>query len=486
VTRRFIVQRAVGGTVLTYDAGGLTAGPTTRQLSAVGSLTLDVDAATSVQVADDGLPLLQEWGSIVTVEEAGALRFRGIVISNTGGKLELASVATYPHGTPWEGDPYYGSQVDPAAVVRLLWAHVQSFPDSDLGVRVVGSTSVRIGTYSTQNKADTEAAYAAQVKVYDREAAELKRLRDLATAERKQYSALVEQRTNASKALTAAKSKKPKDQVAIDAAQNALNAADAAKVAQNRVIAARQADVDAQARVVATEKATKDKRYTEKVAASKAVKADGGAYTLLPWEAPDCGQEIDTLAKSVPFDWYEDLYWDVDRPATRIVIAHPRVGRRLSGDGDPTFQQGVNITAPIVPQVDGDEYANSVYGVGAGEGAGAVRRSITRRDGRLRRVASFQAKDIKTAQGMDTKLGIELTSRQQPLEVQRITVADHINSPRGSYSLGDDIFVQGTVPHFGKFALWHRILGITDNTDGTSELELARTDSFTYGKGVDG
>jgi hypothetical protein len=484
LTKQFIVQRAVTGEVLTYEATGLTAGPITEQLSAVGSLTLGVDVSTAVQAASDGLPLLQEWGSIVTVVEAGAFRFRGIVIRNKGGALELASMATYPHGTPWEGPAFYGAKVDPANLVRMLWEHVQSFPDSDLGVTVVGSTPVRIGSYSTQNKADTLAAYNAAVKTYNAENAKLKQLRDVVAASRRTLSGLVGQRTNASKALTAAKSGKPRDQVAIDAAQNAVNQVDAAKAAQNRVIADQQADVDAQARVVAAAKAAKDKRSAEKTAASKTAKDDGGAYTLLPSEAPDCGREIDDLASSVPFDWREEHYWDGDRPATRIVIAYPRAGRRLSGDGDPTFQQGVNITEALVPEMDGDAYANSVYGVGAGEGLGAIRRSITKRDGRLRRVASLQSKDIKTAASMDARLRVELTARQQQLEVRQITVSDHINSPRGSYSLGDDIYVQGNVPHFGQFAVWHRILGITDNADGTSTIDLARSDSFTYGKGV--
>ena len=484
MTQQFIVQRAATGEVLTYDAQGITAGPITEQLSAVGSLNLDVDASTAVHLAADGTQLLQEWGSIVTVQEAGTLRFRGIVIRNKGGSLELASVATYPHGTPWEGDEFYGTQVDPADLVRKLWAHVQSFPDSNLGVTVIGSTPVRVGSYSTQNKADTLAAYNAAVKTYNAENDELKRLRAVVAASRKTYSGLVDQRTAASKVLTAAKAKKPKNQAAINAAQTALNQVDAQKVSQNRTIAQQQSDADAQAKVVAAAKAAKDKRSKEKTAAAKTAKEDGGAYTLLPWEGTDCGQEIADLAKNTPFDWYEDVYWNGDRPATRIMIAYPRVGRRLANDGDPTFQAGVNITAALIPEMDGDSYANSVYGVGAGEGAGAIRRSITKRDGRLRRVAAFQAKDVKTAPALDDRLRVELTARQQQLEVQQITVADHVNSPRGSYALGDDIYVQGTVPHFGNIAIWHRITGITNNTNGSSTLNLARSDSFTYGKGL--
>ena len=484
MTQQFIVQRAATGEVLTYDASGLTAGPRTEQLSAVGSLTLTMDLSVPVQLASDGRPLLQEWSSIVTVQEAGALRFRGIVIKITGGSVELASLSTYPHGIPYTGPAYRGAEVDPADVMRMLWAHVQSFPDADLGVTVVGSTPVRLGSTSTAKKESAVAAYEAAVREYKAENAELQRRRRVVAASRKVYSTLVDDRTAKQKLLTAAKAKKPANAPVIAAAQAAVNAADHSKAVQRDIIADQQRDIDAQARVVVASKKAKDTANEQKQAATQLEQEDGGAYTVLPWEAPDCGQVMDELAKAGGFDWREQLYWDGDVPMTRIRIAHPRLGRRLSGDGDPVFQQGVNITKAIVPESDGDAFANAVYGVGAGEGSGSIRRSVEKRDGRLRRVASFQAKDVKSAARMDAKLRVELTARQQPLEVKQITVADHPNSPRGSYSLGDDIFVQGVDPHFGPISLWHRIVGITENKDGTSDLELQRSDTFTYGRGL--
>jgi hypothetical protein len=99
-------------------------------------------------------------------------------------------------------------------------------------------------------------------------------------------------------------------------------------------------------------------------------------------------------------------------------------------------------------------------------------------------VAKFSSKDVKNNQTMDLKLRAELSARQNTLRVSQITVRQHENSPRGSYQVGDDIFVQGRIPHFGKFQLWHRITAITEKNDATSVLDLARTDSFTYGKGL--
>jgi hypothetical protein len=92
---------------------------------------------------------------------------------------------------------------------------------------------------------------------------------------------------------------------------------------------------------------------------------------------------------------------------------------------------------------------------------------------------------VKTKQALDVKLRAELAARQDTLSVDSITVLNHPNSKRGTYDVGDDIFVQGDVPHYGRFELWHRIVALSETTDNTTELSLERTDSFLYGQGVD-
>ncbi len=486
MTERFIIQRATTKQVLSYDFPNISRGPVSTPLSAVGSLTLTLGPAAAQQTAADGHPVFWEQGTIVTLDDEGTIRFRGIVdkisYPDQSAEIIVKSMTRYLFGKPYEGDAYYGAKVDPADIVRLLVAHVQSFPDSDIGLTVTGATTVRVGTFSTQNKADTLAAYTAAVNSYNAENAKLKPLRDAVSAARSDYSALVQQSEAANAELSAAK--KAKDQARITAAQTAVNQVTNAKAAQQNVINQRVAVVNTQAAIVAGKKADKDKAYTAKVAASKAAKNDGGAYTLLPWEAPDCGNKLNDLADNTPFDWYERSTWDSnDLPQTELVVAYPRVGRRLSRDGDPSFVQGVNIITDLEPET-GDNAANSVYGVGAGEGVGAIRRTITVRDGKLRQVAAFTSKDVKSATDMDTRLRAELAARKTTLSVSKITVTDHPNSPRGSYNRGDDIFVQGTVPRYGRFGLWHRIVELTENADGTTDCDLELTDSFTYGTGV--
>lgn len=517
MTERFVIQRAITKAVLSYDLQGVERGAFARQLSAVGTLPLTIGPGIATKPAADGRAMFGEWETIVTLDDDGQILFRGIVTAMTWDgengtwSITVSAMPTYLFGTPYEGEAWYGAEVDPAAVVARLVAHVQSFPDSDSGLGVVGSTKVTVGSFSTQRRIAAETAYDAAVTAYNAENKTLKGLKDIVAGTRKvaatrrtARAAASREVTAAKKAVTAAKTaltaaKKTKDPAKIAAAQaalnqanttlttktNALNQATLSLNSANSYVKSQNNDVTVQARVVAAAKAVKDKASDAKNTAQQVESEDGGAYALEPWEAPDCGQLVNDLAKSTPFDWVEEHYWADDLPQTRIRIAYPRAGRRLSGPSDPSFVQGVNISVALKPATNGTDMATEAYGIGAGDGAGALRRSIRIRNGKLRRVATFQAKDVKSAQALDTKLRAELNKRQDTIAVDSITVINHPNSKRGTYAVGDDIFVQGDVQHYGRFELWHRITSLTENTDGTTELSLERTDSFLYGQGLD-
>jgi len=517
MAERYIIQRALSKEVLSYDLQGVQRGAFGPQLSAVGTLPLTIGPSVVMQPASDDKPMFGEWETLVTLDDDGQIRFRGVVTAmswdgeNGTWSITVSSMPTCLFETPYEGEAWYGAQVDPASIVARLVAHVQSFPDSDLGLTVVGSTAVKVGSLSTQRRIAAEAAYDAKVKTYTAENKTLTGLRDILADTRKTAATRRTARAAASRDVTAAKktvtaaktaltaAKKTKDPTKIAAAQAALNQANTTLTSKtaalndataslnsaNAFVKSQNDDVTAQSKVVAAAKAAKDKAADAKSAAQQAETDDGGAYALEPWEAKDCGQLLNELAKSTPFDWTEEHYWAGDLPQSRIRIAYPRAGRRLSGPDDPTFVQGVNISVALKPATNGSDMATEAYGIGAGDGAGALRRSIRVSNGKLRRVAAFQAKDVKTKQALDAKLRAELTARQNVLAVDSITVLDHPNSKRGTYHVGDDIFVQGDVAHHGRFELWHRIVAMSETTDNTTELSLERTDSFLYGQGVD-
>lgn len=98
------------------------------------------------QLEDVGLEPLATW---IHVEEGGVIRASGILQpTNSDGNQQLSfealGPASYPAGLPYQGS-YTNINVDPADVVRHLWAHIQGYPDGNLGVAVTGNTTVRIG-----------------------------------------------------------------------------------------------------------------------------------------------------------------------------------------------------------------------------------------------------------------------------------------------------------------------------------------------------
>lgn len=212
--------------------------------------------------------------------------------------------------------------------------------------------------------------------------------------------------------------------------------------------------------------------------AGENVTINSGPYALSWWEAPDCGKEIESLAKETPFDFAERHSWDGDEIKHEMLIGYPRLGRRRK---DLAFVQGDNISAVVAPTLDGDDYANGVLGLGAGEGKGSLQRTVAVRDGRLRRLAVYTAKDVTAASRMDSLIQRELRRRQDTLQITEVTVRDHPNAPIASWNLGDDVLIQATLPWLGDVDLWCRITGWSLKTEDTATLSLVRSDSFTYG-----
>lgn len=483
-TWRYIAQRATTGEFLDFEVPFLTRSELSWSLSAAGALKGTAPAGVATMTAPDGRPLFEEWNTLLYAEADGEIRWGGIVVrseaSDKGWTVEAASFATYPFGTPYLGE-YRGVKADPADIVREMWAHIQGFPNSDLGVTVTGSTPLRLGSDSETKAQNAQAAYDAAKKNYEDQRAEYTRLRNLASGRSKARSDAVKQRTAASKALTAAKAIRPKDPAAVAAAQADYNAANAVVNDRTASYNSMDAQADAQAKVRDNAKKAADAAKDVLDKAKEVVSQDGGAYKLLWWEAPDCGDKIKALATSTPFDFTETHAWNADKTAIshRIDIGYPRAGRRRD---DLSFIQGDNIGTVPVPTSKGDDFANSIFALGSGEGTKMVHTSTEVADGRLRRVQVLNSKDTKSGSVLRALARDALLKAAAGWAIDQITVRDHTNAPLGSWALGDDIYVQFDVPFLGRMGLWHRVVSWSLTSDSTATLKLERSDSFTYGK----
>lgn len=106
-----------------------------------------------------GFNAYDSWKTFLHVEQDGYIRCSGIInpVSISGQSIDISAmgVTDYPNGIPFMG-AFSGIQVDPLDVTRTIWDHVQSYPDSNLGVTLDNTTSdVTIGTEKQEANFET-------------------------------------------------------------------------------------------------------------------------------------------------------------------------------------------------------------------------------------------------------------------------------------------------------------------------------------------
>lgn len=112
-------------------------------------------------IGPDGQPLLTEWGTAIYAENNGAIRAGTILTrSQFAGPqwtLETIGFTGYGRDMPYTGPGWYGVQVDPLDVVRVIWSHIQSQPGGNIGLELASTkTDQKIGTELKQVAFDTQ------------------------------------------------------------------------------------------------------------------------------------------------------------------------------------------------------------------------------------------------------------------------------------------------------------------------------------------
>lgn len=101
--------------------------------------------------AGDGTPVFTPWATTIYAERNGTIIGGGIVddMDDEGGVLSLSVIGFvgYLQDMPFMSE-YAGYNVDPMAIARLIWNHVQSQPGGNLGLVFPGlRTNRRIGVH---------------------------------------------------------------------------------------------------------------------------------------------------------------------------------------------------------------------------------------------------------------------------------------------------------------------------------------------------
>lgn len=183
---------------------------------------------------------------------------------------------------------------------------------------------------------------------------------------------------------------------------------------------------------------------------------EAGPLVLAWWQTPDMGKVVDDLASGTPFDYLEETAWGSgDALVHRLRLGYPRLGRRRD---DLRFVIGENVSVVPAMTRDGDNYASEVLVLGAGEGRKQVNALVPATRGRLRRVAVVTDSAIRTHAGAVRRGRTELAARTGAGVVEQVVVRDHPHAPLGSWTVGDDIRVSGSLG-WAELDTWVRVVG---------------------------
>lgn len=456
-------------------------------LSTYGEMEATVAPEVGLQKAGDGRPVLEEWGTLIHAESgtgASSRRWTGIVVrSELEGKEWTVTIREFPgylDGTPIE-TLIRGVNADPANLIRQVWQDIQAMPRSWLNVTVRGTTPVRIGTDSDDKLAAARATMDGRKQTLDAlnktKNTSTKDLQDTASTladevdqarkqvtEAQEYLNLLIRDKASSQEIEAARLTLVSRQATLKAAQTAYNTETNAK---------KNALKNAKTNKDAAQKAYDSARKAYDKAREKA-QEDGGAYEIRPEDTPDAFQSVKDLCEATEVEWTTATRYSDGIPELYIDVHYPYAGSKRT---DLVFEQGVNIIEELRLVREGDEYANAALGVGAGEGAKAIRSSIASTSQRMRRVATVEDRSIKKKDQLNAIMRKELKRKSGKPYVPEIVVVDHELAPLFSWNVGDHILVQGNVPHYGDYAELHRIVSwqMLDDSKALLRLKLSST-----------
>lgn len=204
---------------------------------------------------------------------------------------------------------------------------------------------------------------------------------------------------------------------------------------------------------------------------------ESGPYKLTWYLTDDIGRALDDLAAQTPFEYLEEHTWKGETIEHRLRLGYPTVGVRRP---ELRFVIGENVSTVPTLERDGEDYANEILALGAGEGRDMVRATDARPDGRLRRVAVVTDKTARSPSAAQSLARQELALRQGIEGIADLSVRDHPHARIGSWRPGDEIRVQGKLGWIDLDA-WCRVLSTTISPDDPSvaQLTIARSETIS-------
>ena len=187
---------------------------------------------------------------------------------------------------------------------------------------------------------------------------------------------------------------------------------------------------------------------------------EDGPFRLSWYESHDLGDIVDKLAEMTPFDYHEEHSWV---PGTAqdvkhfLRIGYPRIGVRRP----IRMVVGENIWTTPQIEVDGENFANEILALGAGEGRNMLHVSKYRaQDNRLRRVRVATDKSATKTWMINSFAERQLSSMYAMENVSSLSLRDE----QAGLGIGDEFELVGNDGWY-DYDLWLRILAIETSPD---------------------
>lgn len=195
----------------------------------------------------------------------------------------------------------------------------------------------------------------------------------------------------------------------------------------------------------------------------------------------DCGDEINKLARDIPFDWIEKSEWNAGRTAInkKIELAYPKRGVQKTA---LSFRFGDNVKTGTPKAESEIEWVSDVIVRGWFPGRVSSSELSNADPTRWRRTILEEDAKINSKERSAVWAKRKLTRRQVPDYWENITIdMNHPNAPFGSWELGDSIYVEGYMPWAGMVKAWHKIMAYSiDDVKGECQLLLKHEGAFNY------
>ena len=194
----------------------------------------------------------------------------------------------------------------------------------------------------------------------------------------------------------------------------------------------------------------------------------------------DCGDELNSLARDIPFDFLEQQAWNAGRTQIdkKIQLAYPRRGVRRAG---LSFRLGENVIS-AKPKAEAEiEWCSDIIVKGWFPGKMYSSQFTNAPADRIRRVIKEDDAMINSNERAQVWAKRKLTRRQVPDYWEQVVIdAFHPHGPIYNFEVGDEILIEGYMPFVGQVSEWHRVMGYQWDGSGRAILALKHEGAFNY------